>query len=104
VVAPKAKEPGGGSAPLAGFQADRFDGRIAASPIPADQIAKRTGAFANAYAALLTVDTYSEAARDALRDGDAAAVHDALAVLSAIVAVVTGQLRGASSENFGTLQ
>ena len=78
---------------------DLFDGRIAASPIPADQIAKRTDAFANAYAALLTVDTYSEAARDALREGDAAAVHDALAVLSAVVDVVIGQLRGASSEN-----
>jgi hypothetical protein len=32
---------------------DRFDGRIAASPIPADQIAKRTRASATAYAALL---------------------------------------------------
>jgi hypothetical protein len=83
---------------------DRFDGRIAASPIPADQIAKRTRAFANAYAALLTVDTYSEAARDALRAGDDGAVLHELEVLRAIVEVVTGQLRGSSFENLRTLQ
>jgi hypothetical protein len=85
VVAPKAKEPGGGSAPPAGFQSDRFDGRIAASPIPADQIAKRTRVFPTVYSALLAIDDYTEAARAALREGDDDAVRDALEVLRGIV-------------------
>jgi len=44
--APKTEEPGSGLAPPAGFQADRFDGQIGASPIHSDQRAKRTVASA----------------------------------------------------------
>jgi hypothetical protein len=51
---------------------------------------------ANAYAALLNVDDYSEQARDALRAGDDAGVRHALEVLAAIVAVVIGQLQNPS--------
>jgi hypothetical protein len=98
VVAPKAKEPGGGSAPPAGFQSDRFDGRTAASPIPADQIAKRTCAFANAYAALLTVDDYSEQARDALRDGDEDAVRHCLEVLRGLIEAAAAQFRASPKD------
>jgi hypothetical protein len=53
---------------------------------------------ANAYASTLACDDYLEAARAALREGDDAGARDALAVLRGIVAVVTGQLRGSSSE------
>jgi hypothetical protein len=59
---------------------------------------------ARAYAELLNADDYSEAARDALRAGDDDAVRDALAVLRAIVEVVTAQLRGSSYECLVTLQ
>jgi hypothetical protein len=77
---------------------DRFDGRIVASPIPANQIAKRTRAFATAYAALLTVDSYSEQARSALRDCDDDQARHCLEVLRAIIEVAIAQLRGSSSE------
>jgi hypothetical protein len=93
VVAPKAKEPGAGSAPPAGFQADRFDGRIAASPIPADQIAKRTRAFANAYSATLAADAYLEQTHEALRGDDDGDARHCLAVIAAIVEVAIAQLR-----------
>jgi predicted dinucleotide-binding enzyme len=59
---------------------------------------------ARAYSALLTADGYAEQARDALRAGDDDAARHAIEVLRGIVAVVTGQLRRSSSENFGTLQ
>jgi excisionase family DNA binding protein len=86
VVAPKAKEPGGGSAPPARFQADRIDGRIAAR------------AFANAYSALLAIDAYTETAREAFRgDDDGDACH-CLAVIAAIAEVAIAQLRKPSSE------
>jgi hypothetical protein len=72
---------------------DRFDGRIVGSPIPANQIAKRTRAFAAAYAALLTVDDYSEEARQALRDGDGDDARHSIAVLSGLIEVAAAQLR-----------
>jgi hypothetical protein len=68
--------------------------RSSTPPSPADRT--------TVYASLLAADTYSEQARDALIDGDDDAAAHALAVLRGIVAVVTGKLRGSSSEKFGT--
>jgi hypothetical protein len=98
VVAPKAKEPVGGSAPLAGFQSDRFDGRIAASPIPADQIAKRTRVFATVYSALLAIDDYAEAAREALRGGDDSDARLKVAVLRGLAELAAIQLHSLAPE------
>lgn len=53
---------------------------------------------AGIYAELLAADEYSEAARDALRKGDAGAVRHALSVLRAIVEVVAGKFHEPSSE------
>jgi hypothetical protein len=77
---------------------DRFDGRIAASPIPADQIAKRTRAFATAYTATLAADAYLEQTREALRGDDDSDARHCLAVIAAIVEVAIAQLRKPSSE------
>jgi hypothetical protein len=55
-------------------------------------------ARADVYASLLQAAEYLDASQAALRDGADASVLDALGVLSAIVAVVTGQLRGSSFE------
>jgi hypothetical protein len=84
--------------------------KFADAPQPFVYIAQRpeprwtTLSRGDLYASLLQADSYLEAARDQLRAGDEDAVRHAIAVLRAIVEVVTGQLRGSSSENVGTLQ
>jgi hypothetical protein len=68
-------------------------------PFPRPPMAK-----ADIYGATLQADTYSEAARDALRAGDDAAVLNALEVQAGVIAVVIERLRGSSSENLRKLQ
>jgi hypothetical protein len=51
-------------------------------------------AKSNAYSALLTVDTYAEEARQALRSGDDGAAVHALQVLLGVVQAALGLIRG----------
>jgi hypothetical protein len=55
-------------------------------------------------AAMLHAETYLDAALDAQIEDDAAELLRNLETLHGLVAVVTGQLRGSSSENLRTLQ
>jgi hypothetical protein len=48
---------------------------------------------ASAYSSLLLVDTYSEEARQALRDGDFADARHSIAVLRGLIEVAAAQLR-----------
>jgi hypothetical protein len=66
------------------------------APPPAEP--RRPVDRATAYAGLLHVAEYADDAMAAMRAGDDDAVIHGLAVLSAIVAVVTGKLLGSSSQ------